>query len=94
MSTAETWLEASAFLYEVCDIVLQHTFATTEFAIDCFKAGVYIMYQTSRIAGLVGFRSLSHEILHHRISKSLVENHPTEALQVVLYHIMKIMCFG
>lgn len=80
MSTTETWLEASAFLHKVCDIVLQHTFATTEIAIDGLKTGVYVMYQTSCIASLVGFSSLSHEILHYRISKSLIENHPTKAL--------------
>ena len=80
MSTTETWLEASAFLHKVCNIVLQHTFATTEIAIDGLKTGVYVMYQTSCISSLVGFSSLSHEIIHYRISKSLIENHPTKAL--------------
>ena len=86
VATTEAWLELCALLHEVSHIVLQHTFAALEVSVDSLEALVHIMNQAARVACLVCFGTFAHEILHFRVAKSLVENHPTKALQIVLYH--------
>jgi hypothetical protein len=47
--------------------------------------------QAARVARLIGFGALAHEVFHHRVAECLVKNHPAKALQVILYHYFKVV---
>jgi hypothetical protein len=72
VAATEAWLELSALLHEVSNIVLEHAFAALKVSVDSFESLVHIVNQASGIACLVCFGTLTHEVFHFWVAKSLV----------------------